>query len=142
MKKILVLRGRSGGGLKRKGRRLPHDQSPKREPMSRGRGTKWLGENLAPLRRFLERRVGQRWDDVYSEICAQINRSNAVQRHILEHLGDMVELHPDMIDGAPHTANYGQALRPLHRTRWTRFYVSDDGVLRFLPLAPRARRPW
>lgn len=47
---------------------------------------KQLNENLGPLKRFLQSRVGHKWDNVYSEIRANINPGNAVQAHVLQHL--------------------------------------------------------
>ena len=63
---------------------------------------KWLSENLAPLRRFLRRRLGRPWNDVHSEICAQIGVRSAVQKHVLDHLRHYVELHPILVAGYPH----------------------------------------
>src|SRR5258708_5901133 len=94
MAKILVERPRLGGGIKfprssLKGyRRVSIEELPKRESIERpwSNWRKSLNENLAPLRRFLQRRLGQPWDAVYSEICERINRNSAVQLHIWQHL--------------------------------------------------------
>ena len=64
-------------------RRLTH--------LSRGKHKKQLNENLSPLKRFLHRRVGRRWNDVYSEISRRICPRSAVQLHILQHLNDFVD---------------------------------------------------
>jgi len=47
-----------------------------------------FSENLAPLRRWLAAQVGRPWNNVFSEICAKIDRGNAVQYHILQHIED------------------------------------------------------
>jgi hypothetical protein len=76
-----VDRGRGEG----KGRRrepVRQQEAPTWEPVSRGRGTKCLNENLAPLRRFLRSRVGRPWDAVRSEICQLITPRSAVQMHV------------------------------------------------------------
>lgn len=52
---------------------------------------KALNENLAPLRRFLERQVGRPWDKVYSEIRAGIDTRSAIGLHVMQHLPDMVQ---------------------------------------------------
>lgn len=101
--------------------------------MGRGWGSKMLGENLAPLRRFLERRVGRAWNDVRSEIAARLDGGNAVQRHVLVHLVELVEEHVMHVKGHPHDAHG----RPLWRTRWRRFHVDGHGVLRQNPLPPK-----
>jgi hypothetical protein len=47
---------------------------------------KMFNENLRPLWRFLHSRVGCSWNDVYSEIMAQLNRRSTIQNHVLQHL--------------------------------------------------------
>ena len=78
------------------------DGGPTKLRMGPRRRSKWLSENLAPLRRFLVRQVGRPWNDVYAEICAQIGLRSAVQKHVLDHLRHYVELHPVFIDNWPH----------------------------------------
>lgn len=59
--------------------------------------TKSLNENLAPLRRYLHKQRGRVWDDVFSEICQQLDTGSTVKMHIREHLEDfiMVSIHVD-----------------------------------------------
>ena len=52
--------------------------------------TKILNENLAPLVRFLRSRIGRRWDDVFSEICARLDTGSTIKMHVREHLEDFV----------------------------------------------------
>jgi len=52
---------------------------------------KEFGEHLGPLKKFLFSKVGQNWDDVYSEICEHIKLNSAQQIHILQHLDQYVE---------------------------------------------------
>lgn len=65
------------------------DVLPTRMPTRFAR-TKCLNENLAPLVRFLRSRIGRRWDDVYAEIRAHLRVTNAVQRHVMEHVEHFV----------------------------------------------------
>jgi hypothetical protein len=107
MFEVIIERPRynSGRGRKLKGRRgeaRRQQEAATWEPVSRGRGTKSLNENLAPLERFLRSRVGQRWDDVRSEICALLSVRSAVQKHVLDHVKQMVEENAVLIDGRPH----------------------------------------
>jgi hypothetical protein len=53
-----------------------------------------LNENLAPLRRFLEKSVGRSWNKVYSEIRQQLDHRRATGFHILQHLKQIVQVHP------------------------------------------------
>lgn len=100
MSKVLVERPRRGGTGKNKLRVNRH--KAKRDPenttcfhsmkmVHRGEdggydNLKSLNENLNPLRRYLRSKVGQKWDDVYSEIMAGLNLNNAVQYHVWQHL--------------------------------------------------------
>lgn len=65
----------------------------KRQAMEQTGWRKMLNENLSPLRRYLDRQVGRRWDDVYSEICAQLDTGSTVKMHVREHLDDFVIRH-------------------------------------------------
>jgi len=53
---------------------------------------KWLNENLAPLKRFLEKQVNRPWDKVYGEIRAAIDARSTVKQHILQHLDNFVAI--------------------------------------------------
>lgn len=130
-------------GMRLKGRkaevaRLHPERSPRTEPMSIGRGTKELNENLAPLQRFLARNVGRPWSAVRSEMCAHIAPKSAVQKHVLDHVKEMVEVNPVMIDGRPYEpAAMGSRrddYRPITSYRFARFYVCPrTGLLRMGP---------
>ena len=77
MFEVIIERPRWGSSYKRKkgrhGEPLRRQEGPTWEPVSLGRGSKGLNENLAPLRRFLESRVGRPWDAVRSEISSILN---------------------------------------------------------------------
>ena len=70
MAKVIVERPRIPAFKSRKGRRQALEDLPVQEGMRRARALrgdlKELNENLKPLRRYLERQVGRRWDKVYS----------------------------------------------------------------------------
>jgi hypothetical protein len=126
-------RGRRKG---RKGEALRQQEAPVREPMSRGRGgNKILNENLAPLRRFLQRRVGRPWNDVHREICALLNVRSAVQKHVLDHVDEMVEVNVVLVGGrAHHAPGHLFAGSLIVRSRWRGFYVCPKtGTLRLSP---------
>lgn len=55
-----------------------------------GWDSKQLNENLNPLRRFLAKNVGRPWNDVYSEICSQLDTGSTVKQHVRQHLTDFV----------------------------------------------------
>jgi len=98
MAKVLVERPRRIDSAARLGRSLPDELLPKSIGMRRGvheaGGFKPLNENLAPLRRYLERQVGRPWNKVFSEIAANLKASSTVQQHVRDHIKDFVQLHP------------------------------------------------
>lgn len=75
-------------------------------------GKSWLygGFGWNPLRNFLLSRVGQLWDDVYSEICAATDRRSYRGYSLFKNLRYMVET---------------------SEPRWRGFYVDKDRILRY-----------
>ena len=133
MSKVIVERPRRPGWGTRVGRQpqdsdlLPSNEGM-RAPHVRHYGGKELNENLAPLLRFLESRVGQPWDDVYSEICENIRVTNAVQDHIRVHVKQFVETSTSMdSEGRIWINGYRPFL--LEHDQFTRFYVDPSSGL-------------
>lgn len=140
MSKVIVERPRRGGfdgpGA-RKGRIVDQDlmvsKQGMRAPHVRNYGGKELNENLAPLRRFIRSRVGQRWDDVYSEISQHLRVDSAVQQHVRDHVEDFVSVRTRMIDGEIWTTGRFGHPTPV-KGAWMEFYVDPrDGILRENP---------
>jgi hypothetical protein len=146
MYEVIIERPRGGSGWGRPWPRLvpwrlyDHDDdgacdggSTKVRMGPRGR-TKWLNENLAPLRRFLLSRLGRQWDAVYGEICAHISLDSAVQKHVLLHLHQYVEKNPVFINGWPHHPIAGgkqrNDYRPLRGWGHDFFVCPETGQLR------------
>lgn len=63
-----------------------------REPKGRERKTKWLNENLNPLKRYLASQVGRPWTKIYAEISEHLKPSSTVQQHVRDHLRDFVAI--------------------------------------------------
>jgi len=101
MAAVIVERPRIKPRNCRKGRRQDWNDLPSREGMRRShalRGErKTLNENLAPLRRYLERQVGRPWNNVYSEIAKHLRVDHTVQQHVRDHLRDFVAIKPRRI---------------------------------------------
>lgn len=98
--KVLVTRPRirsrwnhNGGG---RSAMAANDDLPSHESMRsrhvRTNNAKELNEYLSPLRRFIEGKVGHRWDDVYSEIRSLIKAGNTIHEHILEHVDGYIAI--------------------------------------------------
>jgi len=105
----------------------------KRHAGERANIHKGLNENLAPLARFLRRQVGRRWDEVFSEICAQLDTGSTVKMHVRLHLDDLV------MSGIAYgrdgeLVHNGRVLEPGRVHRWARgselFVDPDDGILK------------
>jgi hypothetical protein len=155
MAKVIVERPRVGSRSKHEGKgyhrrrqRLAPEDQPRREGIKvrANGGSKYLSENLAPLRRFLESRVGRPWDDIFAEICANISRDSAVQDHVRDHVADFVATRVIEIDGVPCSGEGGWTYGwPLVRTRYLLYVCPRTGLLRRLERrsrkAPRPPRP-
>src|SRR3712207_5728586 len=122
------------GGLHRQGRTLVLDKLPFREgmrqPYRSSYARKELNENLAPLRRYLERQVGRPWNKVYAEIAAKLRTSNTVQQHVRDHLRDFVAVHPRRQHGW-YSTHPGGRKEPFSRLWHQPLYVDErDGILK------------
>lgn len=98
MARVIVERPRIPAFNSRKGRRRALEDLPTHEGLRRAQSLrgdrKQLNENLAPLRRYLERQVGRPWDKVYAEIAQRLRVDNTVQQHVRDHLRDFVAITP------------------------------------------------
>lgn len=72
---------------------LDEDLSDKHEPMSMGRGSKSSTIKYGPLNRFLRKQVGRLWDEIYSEIRQNFQKSTQKNQEVLDSLAYNVELH-------------------------------------------------
>lgn len=88
---------------------------PNRLPMGRHWKIdyKSIGDKLNPLEKFLRSKVGQKWDDIYSEICAVNDRRGILGYHLHTHLVQLVQA-KGLRRGS---FGYGD------------FYVRQDGIL-------------
>jgi hypothetical protein len=97
MFKIIVERPRGGWRTRRHKRGqysnesdLPAKIGMKRHVAVMGIKSKWLNENLQPLKRYLGQQVGRPWSEVYSEISAHLAPGHTVKEHVRGHIGDFV----------------------------------------------------
>ena len=86
--------------------------------------SKYFSDNLAPLHGWLKSKVGQPWNDVYSELCQRLKRDTVTGRHVFLHLWDFVERDVAIIDGVPYQKNNRKY--PLHRWWRHEFFVHPD----------------
>ena len=108
-----------------------------REPAGREPRTKSLNENLAPLKRYLDKQVGRPWNKVFSEIAEHLKSTSTVQQHVRDHLEDFVAIHTMMVDGEVHVQSKYGAIRPL-ALDWSLYFVHPKTGL--LKRNPKSRR--
>jgi hypothetical protein len=137
MFKIIIERPRWGSrhapAVKLRNERDPHRKfvGLNRQVQERGIIRKSLSENLAPLKRFLQKQRGRDWDDVFSEICQHLDTGSTVKMHVREHIEDfiMIRIHVDA-DGQWFGHHERTGLRPLSGW-WPDLYVDPvDGTIR------------
>lgn len=109
--------------------------------------SKSFNENLAPLRRYLWKQRGRRWDDVFSEICAHLDLDSTVKRHVRQHLDDFVLTHLSRgRHGEWLHEGWVVAADPPRRRQRELYVDPADGVLKdaaalYRPRAPRRGEP-
>jgi len=92
---------------------------------------KSLNENLAPLKRYLHKQVGRRWDDVFSEICQHLDTGSTVKMHVREHLDDFVDRHARRQSDGELWTSQGWGGETKVIDRWVELYVDpDDGLIK------------
>lgn len=95
---------------------------------ARGLDDKNLTDVLGPIYGFLDKSVGRRWDDVFSEISERLPASAGVSlSHARDHLLREVELNTKRIDGKVCNSKN----EPIPADSWSRheYYVSPEGIL-------------
>jgi len=133
MFKVVVERPRRGGRAhKSEGRRYraSEDVAPKIGMKQGYVNRKWLNENLAPLKRWLESQANRPWDKVYAELCANIDRRNTVQEHIFAHIENFVERETRLHDGKVFVlTRWGRELQLVDESNATLYVHPLTGVL-------------
>ena len=175
MFKIIVERPRIGHNIKEphpvlkitEETDLPSFESIKNKK-NRKNGCKRLNENLSPLYRFLKGKVGQNWNDVWSEICEHLDNSSTVKKHVKDHAKTYFERVIKMIDGVPHKYNPNRTryeYNPITRTyskkvekkaqthnsawepfysynKYRRYYINPEtNIIEIAPVKPNKKDP-
>lgn len=108
MAKVIVERPRYRRYADGKGYPYRHaslEDMPEKESMKkRWANRKTFNENLAPLRRWLEKQVGRKWDDVYSDAAKVIKPNSTVREHVKTHLFWMLALRVVEVEGVLYEA--------------------------------------
>lgn len=140
MAKIIVERPRGGSpGWARRGRtRIVEDDDgtplPARSPVrERPQRTKYLNENLAPLRRYLGKQVGRPWSKVHAEICENLRPTSTVQQHVRDHVEDYVAFRTHMAGGVVHALPRFGGPQPMSKDYRPFFVHPKTGLLKRNP---------
>jgi hypothetical protein len=134
-------------GARARDKNQDFENAPKHEGMEAPHRMYYQGKEfsdlLGPLWGFLRRNVGQKWDDLYSEICAKLPVQGLSGYHIVkQHLRPSVEVNPLYIDGVYYppyhrqTYSFKDKLSPFNKGE---FYVDKDGRLCEGTVSPRWR---
>ena len=138
MKTVLTERPRHGlvrkfHEVRTRTKRGNYDDLPAFEGMRRpylyGFNNKQFSDHIKPLIRFLWSSVGRKWDDVWSEIAAQVPAGSTMNDHLRGHVFSEIDLHC--------TVENGKVFPQPNRYRWrsnvepTGLYVDPrDGVIK------------
>lgn len=150
MSKVVTERPRVGmrvkapkgeGKQKQRLRNKDYEDSPKREKIRRKWKSGWwdckeFTDVLGPLRGYLLKQVGRKWDDVYSEICKTLPAKTLQGKHIRDHIDWMVCKHVQIIDGVPCDGEGGMSYGlPLQGSKYFELVYVDprDGILKKTP---------
>lgn len=100
------------------------------------RTSKQFGDHTLPLKRFLIKNVGRKWDDVWSDICQHTDLRTIRGRHLREHVGFWVEQQIKFdAEGNPMSIG-GGSFFPLSSGN---LYVHPEtGILMRVPLAGKS----
>lgn len=133
MFKVIVERPRWGSRMRTREGRLYRASEEVASKIGMKQGyvrRKWLNENLAPLKRWLEAQANRPWDKVYAELCANIDRRNTVQEHIFTHIDNFVERETQWVDGKVHVLRrWAHELQPVEESNATLYVHPRTGLL-------------
>ncbi|TMJ04251.1 MAG: hypothetical protein E6G97_07015 [Alphaproteobacteria bacterium] len=94
------------------------------------RNSKSLNENLAPLRRYLEKQVGRPWDKVWSDVSKNLSAASTVQQHVRDHIGDFVATRTFIRNGTVYATGRSGGPRTLVDCPHRLYVDPRSGILR------------
>ncbi|MBO3460725.1 hypothetical protein G7B40_035755 [Aetokthonos hydrillicola Thurmond2011] len=103
--------------------------------------SKYLSDHLGPLRRFLRSKVGQPWNEIYSELCQRLKTNTMTGKHVIDHVWDYVERHVEIIDGRFYRKPYRGYRIQLEVNHRDQFYIHPEtGILCAAEKIPRKQK--
>ena len=96
-------------------------------PYVSGYNSKDFSDLLGPVHRYLQSKVGCKWDDVWSEVCDNLRGGYAIE-HVREHVSDYVSrINESPYRTGPRTM---EDIKYVYYGRNANFYVDEEGILR------------
>ena len=96
-------RSRRPKGNRRRQQKTSAEELPAREQMGmrwrRAREYRFWYGRIAPLRRFLEKRVGCPWDDIHREVCARAHLDSPLYRRLRQCIDLLVAQRVKIVNG-------------------------------------------
>lgn len=91
---------------------------------------KSFNDHINPIRGFVRKNVGRKWDDVFSDFCAVYDQRAVLTKHLFQHLKWSIERNLVVKDDKLFTRSRRSGLEPIEES-WTEFYVDPrDGILK------------
>jgi len=98
----------------------------------------YSSQHFGPLRRFLRSKVGQHWDEVYSEMCQRLGRNTIARQYVISDVWTYVERHVEIINGSFYSKPKRGYAIPLDGSYCLCFYVHPEtGILCTVENIPR-----
>lgn len=102
----------------------PKKESIRKKWFMYGSWPKELTDLIGPLKKYLTSKIGQKWDDIYSEISQNIPVNSMQGHHLRDHVMGMVETNISIVDNE---------VRDSKGDKIFGYYVDQNGFLRFNP---------
>jgi hypothetical protein len=115
-----------------------HEIESKTEPVRDKWGSRRYYGRSKPLYNFLKSKIGCKWDDVYSEICAQMSKDSIAQKWVRDQVFNFVYVHCFEYNGQVYDAKG----LPISGGRvWHTLYVLDGILYKVPDREKKYRRP-
>lgn len=96
----VIKKSRSGGKYNRKGKSIDIESSPKIESMRRKSDLKSKNNiSTRPIKRFCISRLGQKWDNVWKEVCSVSSLDNFSQKQFRDMVLHIVKTNISIVEG-------------------------------------------
>lgn len=108
--------------------------SNQKTSMTKPYRSRWIdkefSDNSNPIRGFVRKNVGRKWDDVFSEFCDIYDQRSVLTKHLFQHLKQYVERKLQIVDGKLGTYSKWCGFQSLE-SGWFDYYVDPrDGILK------------